>query len=355
MTAPKSSAGSLKKAKAKERALAKKMLSLHLQHEMLCFNEHNFITLMKEETELLFDWVSHIPLKNLVNADQVKEVIDRNVVQASVPGAVAEIAGEAANKLFTSSQHKSTTLNAFISRTQYEEFIDKLIELKEQRINGMDKLIDLPLYGELISGVLYKSITRYIYDNNLISKKIPGVSSLLKAGRNVVNKTVPKLGSGFEDSVRSYIVSSLDFILEESKTFLSESVTDEQLKISAMELWTIIEKKPISEFQQGMDSLDLSEFVALGYEFWLHFRKTSYFKHCYETIVDYFFDKYGDVELNELLEDLAITPERVMKEIEAFAPQILQSLRESDQLESMLTRHLERFYYSDAALDCLKH
>jgi len=353
MTKKKSDSTSTSAAKTPPKKQANKLLELHLKHELNNFKLENFIDLFKNESTILFDWIRQLPLNQFVSADQVKNVIQRNVVEENIPGAIAEIAGEAANRLFTSEYHQNSPLNALFSRSQYEELIDKLLELKEQRNNGLDKVIDLPIYGDLISGILFKSILRYIYESNLISKKIPGVSSMLKMGRNVVNKTAPKLGSGIEDSVKSFISDSLDFILDESKSFLENSVTDEQLKSSAMELWSILESKPLSEFQKGMDSLDLSEFVALGYDFWLQFRKSEYFKNSYETVVDYFFEKYGDKDFSELLDDINITPERVLIEVENFAPMALETLTKSGQLESILRRHLERFYHSEEALNCL--
>ena len=330
-----------------------KLLDLHVQHEMTALKPEVFIGWLQDEIDPLYDWLKTIDLNQMVTAQQIKTVIQNNVVDRDVPGAIAEIAGEAATSLFTSAQHKSTPLHGIITRSEFEGFVDKLIELKEQRRQGLDKIIDLPLYGDLISGVLYQAITRYIYESNIISKKVPGVSSMLKISKNMLNKAAPKLGNGIEESVKVYISNSLEFILDESKSFLNESVTDEQLKASALDLWDMIEDKTLGEFQQGMDSLDLSEFVVLGYEFWRDFRKTDYFKHCYETVVDYFFDKYGAVEFGVLLDDLNITPERIMKEAELFAPQVLETLIESGQLEGLVRRRLEGFYSSDAAIKCL--
>lgn len=333
---------------------AENLLELHIQHELQNFQADQVVAILRNESENIFNWLGDIKLQNLVTADQIKQVIHQNVVEEDVPGAIAEMAGEAADKLFNSKRHQKTQLNKIISKEQFEGFIDKLLELKEQRNNGIDKVIDLPIYGDLISGILYKAIIRYIVDSNLISKNIPGVSSMLKMGRSMVNKTVPKLGGGIEDSVRSYITDSLDFILDESKSFLEESVTEEELKASAMEVWSIIESKPLSEFQEGMNSLDLSEFVALGHDFWLQFRKSGYFRHCYKTVVDYFFRKYGKRPISELLDDLAITPERTMVEIERFAPHVLETLNEGEFLEGLIRRHLEKFYLSPAAINALE-
>jgi hypothetical protein len=334
--------------------LAHQLLELHLQHELAACNPDKLIEWAHDESATLFAWLQTTQLSQFVTAKQVKTVIKTNVVEDNIPGAIAEIAGEAATRLFTSTKHKKTTLKDIVSRAEYESFVDKFIELEEQRKQGLDKIIDLPLYGDLISGVVYQAITRYIYESNIFSKNVPGVSSMLKMSKSVFNKAAPKFGSGIEDSVKSYINDSLEFILDESKSFLNESVTDEQLKASALDLWDMIEDKTLGEFQQGMDSVDLSEFVVLGYEFWRHFRKSTYFKHAYETVVDYFFEKYGEVEFGVLFEDFMITPERAMREVELFAPLVLDTLIESGQLEGLIRRRLAAFYNSKAAQACIK-
>jgi len=333
--------------------LAHQLLELHLQHELAAFSPDKLIDWARNESSALFEWLQTTQLTQFVTAEQIKTVIKTNVVEDDLPGAIAEIAGEAATRLFTSAEHKRTALKDIISRAEYESFVDKLIELEEQRKQGLDKIIDLPLYGDLISGVVYQAITRYIYESNILSKKVPGVSSMLKMSKSVLKKAAPKLGSGIEDSVKSYITDSLEFILDESKTFLNESVTDEQLKASALDLWDMLEDKTLGDFQQGMDSLDLSEFVVLGYEFWRHFRTSDYFKHAYETVVDYFFEKYGTVEFGILLEDFIITPERAMKEVELFAPLVLNTLIDSGQLEGLIRRRLAAFYDSEAVQTCI--
>lgn len=330
------------------------LLELHIKHELQQLEGSKFLELCDQEIQFIFTELQSAQLTDIVQADQINKVIFDNVVEAPIPGAIAEIAGEAADALFNSKSHRNTKLKQIISKKSYIEFIDKALELKEQRKQGIDKIIDLPIYADLISGILYQSIVRYIYDNNMLSKNIPGVSSILKMGRNAVNKAAPKLGSGLEDSIRGYISDSLELILVESKAFLDESVSDEELKVSAIELWDVLENKKLAEFQEGMSSLDLSEFISLGYDFWLSFRKSKYFKHSYETIVTYFFDKYGNQPLQVLMDDLEITPERTLEYIQLFAPKALQALKETGLLEALIRRHYESFYNSDEIITLLE-
>ena len=322
----------------------------HVQHELKTLSGKKFETLIQSELNFLIASCASTKLSNWVEPQIIKDLIKDHVVTNSIPGSVAELAGIMSNNIFNSSFHKKTKLKDIISRAQFEELVDKALELKEQRTNGLDKLIDLPIYTDLISGILFQAITHYIYDNNLLSKNIPGMSSLLKAGKNLMEKRAPKLGSGIEDSVRSYIANSLELIITESKTFLSESVTDEELKDSAISLWENIESKSLADFQKGMDSLDLSEFISLGYNFWLTFRKSEYFRMCYEATVDIFYQEYGQVNLEELMEEFQITPEKILKESNRFSPLLIKGLKQSGYLEAAIRRHLEGFYTSKAAI-----
>ena len=329
------------------------LLELHLAHEMAMFETDSFVAWLRPELETHLALVREMPLSAFVSAEQIKSVIARNVVENEIPGAVAELAGDAATQLFSSDLHKNTPLDEIFPAKHFEEFVDKVLELPEQRKNGINHMIELPVYKDLISGVLYQAIIRYIYEENVLSKKVPGVSSMLKFGKQMLDKTAPKLEGAVEENVRAYIANNLVFILRESKAFLENSLTEEDIKASTMELWDTIEQKPMAEFQKGMDNIDLSEFVVLGYEFWKTFRTSLYFKESYELIVDYFFKVYGDCPLGTLLDDFMISSDQVMTEVEVFAPQVLTSLRENGQIELFLRRRLESFYFSKPALDCM--
>jgi len=333
--------------------LANTMLELHIQHEMKQFETAAFTEWFESELQNQYAQFCQLKLKTLVPAKQVKAVIKRNVVDNDIPGAVMEIAGDAAAALFSSEIHRTTQLRDILSAKQYEEFVDKLLDLSEQRKHAIEHFIELPVYRDLISGVLYQAILRYIYEENMFSKHVPGVSSMLKFGKRMVDKTAPKFEDAVEDNVRSYIVNNLAFLLRESKAFLESSLTEEDIKVSALELWDVIESSRLGDFQEGMDSVDLSEFVVLGYEFWLRFRKSDYFKRAYTLVVDHFYSAYGNAPLSELLEDLGVDPERMIQEVKAFAPDVLSALHKNGQLEGLIRRRLEGFYTSEAALTCL--
>ncbi|MFC3152874.1 hypothetical protein ACFOEK_17680 [Litoribrevibacter euphylliae] len=327
--------------------LANELLELHVQHEMATLTPDNFLAWLSDETTPVLDALSHIPLNQLLSEEQLNQIIHDQVVSHPIPGAIAEIAGDAATFLFKSDPHLDSRLKDIMTAKQFQGFVSKILELETQRHQIIHQIIDLPVYRSLISNVVYKAITRYLYEDNMLSKHVPGVSSMLKMSRNVMNKAAPKISGAMEESVKTYISNNLSLFQQESKTYLMESLSSEDLESSIMDFWDEVEDKTLRELQEGMDSIDLSEFVVLGYEFWLEFRESDYFAHCYQSVVHFLYQRYGDEPLATLFEDLEITEETVIERAQRLAPQLLTTLSNSGLLEAVIRRRLASFYESD--------
>ena len=308
---------------------------------------------LAEESETILDWLRSIKLNQLVTAKAVKAVIRRNVIDREIPDEVIETIIAATTCFVDSKKLKNTHLSEIISDGIYEGFVDEILELEQSQREFLARIIDLPIYKGLISGVLYQAIVNYIYEHNIVSKHVPGVTSLLKMSQRAVNFTAPKLSSAVEDNVKTYISNNLNFLLDESKLFLTESLTVEEMKSSAMDFLEMLDDETLGELQAGIDSDNVRGFVLLGFEFWLHFRETTYFRNACDLMVDFFFKKYGNNKLGILLDNFEITQQQIMDEAGAFAPRVLNTLKRSGQLEGLIRRRLGSFYSSSAALDYL--
>lgn len=332
------------------RALAERLLEMHVQHELESLKDQPLFDWVSQEVGALFTWAESVKLSQVVSATQIKATIKQNVVENEIPAAVAEIAGEATAHLTSAPLQTETPLKRIISRRQFEELLDKLIELRESRERSLEHLLELPVYRDLINGVVYKALVRYLTDNNLLARNVPGVSKMIRISKDFVSKRAPGLEGVVEDNVRQYISRNMGFLVRESKVVLNASLTDEQLRQSAMDIWDQLEDKPVKDFLQGMDNMDLFELVSLGYDFWLAFRKTPYFRHCYELVVDYIYEKYGNEPLSTLWEEFGLTNEAVLEESRRFLPRLLKACRREGHLEALVRRRLEPFYLSEAVL-----
>jgi hypothetical protein len=112
------------------------------------------------------------------------------------------------------------------------------------------------------------------------------------------------------------------------------------------EIWSSIAKTKLSEYFNEIDADDMEDFIIIGYDFWLNFRQTPYFKAIYTDLVNFFFEKYADRELDVILEDVGVTQKMVVNElIEAVSPGIETALS-IGYLEERIRSRLEDFYLS---------
>jgi hypothetical protein len=196
---------------------------------------------------------------------------------------------------------------------------------------------------------VYQGVVNYLYEDNVLTKSVPGVGSMMKFGKRMANRAVPGLDESFERRFKSWLSDSLPGLISRSEQFLNKSLTDDELRDSVMAVWVALEDHTIEELHEGLGDIQLQEFVVLGYEFWLQFRKTPYFEGCVDAVVTHLFELYGDRPLLDLLKELGVDRELVTAEIDGFVLPVIDVLREDGYLEALVRRRLAPFYASAAA------
>ncbi len=326
--------------------LIHQFLEAHVEHELNRFKDECYKQTIEEEVSAVFEWVKKIKLKDVITPEQILGIIRRNVVELPVAGGVTELAGEMSQKVLASRHNKKTSLEDIFARKQYDDIVDKVGSLEKARKDLIHRVVNSPVYSQQISEVLFTGIKEYLLAENIFAKKVPGVSSLIKVGKFAVNKTMHSLEVAIENKVKGYIESNLGNTIKRSERSLNEYFNKSQIVDAGEEIWESIAKTKLSEYFNTIESNDMEDFIIIGYDFWLHFRKTPYFKGIYTELVKYFFKKYGDRELDVILEDVGVTREMVIGElIEIVSPGIEKAL-EIGYLEERIRARLESFYLS---------
>lgn len=329
--------------------LIHQLTEAHIKHELDRFRDEGYKQTIEEEVSAVFEWVKKIKLKEVVTPEQILGIIHRNVVKLPVAGGVTELTGEMSQKVLASSQNKKTSLEDIFARKQYDDIVDKVGSLTAARNDVIHRIVTSSAYSQQISEVLYTGIKEYLLEENIIAKKVPGISSLIKVGKFAVNKTMHSLEVAIEKKVKSYIESNLESTIRRSEKSLINYFDETRIVDTGEEIWESIAETKLSEYFSAIDGNDMEDFIVIGYDFWLHFRKTKYFKGIYTELVKYFFKKYGDKELDVILEDIGVTREMVINElVEIIAPGIEKALS-IGYLEERIRARLEDFYLSKKA------
>ena len=329
--------------------VADALLEAHVKHELSALKGAKLRRFLKEEVEALFGYAGEVTLGRITTAEQVMGVIRRIVVNMELGTGIPELAADMATEVVNAPVQKTTTLNQIITREQATGFLEEALELKQQRERAISEIMAHPVYQELVSNLVYQGVVNYLYEDNVITKSVPGVGSMMKFGKRMANKAVPGLDESFERRFKAWLSDSLPGLISRSEQFLHKSLTDDELRDSVMAVWVSLEDRTIEELQEGLGDLQLQEFVVLGYEFWLQFRKTPYFEGCVEAVVNHLFELYADRPVLDLLDDVGVTQELVLAEIDGYAIPVIDVLRDEGYLEALVRRRLTPFYQSAAA------
>ena len=335
-------------------SLVDTLFEAHVKHEVAALKGAKLKKFLEQEVDELLGYAEKVPLGRLISPEQVMGVIKRIAVNMELDAGIPELAAEMATEVLNADMQSKTTLGEIITREQATGFLEEALELRQQRERVISEIMAHPVYQELVSNVVYHGLVNYLYEDNLITKSVPGVGSMMKFGKRMANRAVPGLDETFERRLKAWLSDSLPGLISRSEQFLHSALSDEELRDSVMAAWVSLEDRTIAELHEGLGDVQLQEFVVLGYEFWLQFRKTGYFENCARAVVSHLFDKYGERPLTDLLGDMGVSREVVMAEIDAYAIPVIDVLREEGYVEAVIRRRLAPFYKSAAARKILQ-
>ncbi|MDS1311628.1 hypothetical protein [Marinobacter xiaoshiensis] len=333
---------------------ASQLLELHVKHEVASLKGAKLRKFLNQEVGELLDHAGTITLNRIASEQQVMETIQRVVVDMELDAGIPELAGEMATEVLNASVQANTVLSDIITRDQATGFVEEMLELRQQRERIISEIMAHPVYQELVSNVVYQGIVNYLYEDNLITKTVPGVGSMMKFGKRMANKAVPGLDETFERRLKAWLSDSLPGLISRSEQFLQRALSDDEVRDTVMAAWIAVEDRTVDELREGLGDVELQAFVVLGYEFWLQFRKTDYFAGCTRAVVAHLFVKYGERPLTDLLGDLGVTREVIMAEVDAWAIPVIGLLQEEGYIEALVRRRLSAFYKSAAARKILE-
>lgn len=330
-------------------SLVDTLFEAHVKHEVAALKGAKLKKFLEQEVDELLGYAEKVPLGRLISPEQVMGVIKRIAVNMELDAGIPELAAEMAAEVLKAPVQADTTLGEILSREQASGFIEEALELRQQRERIISEIMAHPVYQELVSNVVYHGLVNYLYEDNLITRSVPGVGSVMKFGKKMANKAVPGLDETFERRIKAWLAESLPGLIVRSEQFLHRALTDDELRDSVMAAWVSLENQTIAELQDGLGEVELQEFVVLGYDFWLNFRKTAYFEGCARAVVEHLFAKYGDRPVMDLLNDIGVTREVIVTEIAELGLPVIDVLHKEGYMEALVRRRLGSFYKSAAA------
>lgn len=292
------------------------------------------------EAEAYCDLIENVSVQQLFPEKLVIGWIERNVLGYSPTDALREQAVMLIELGLNNPSHQQMPMRQLINRQIYDLMVERLVARPGLRREVIHSVLDSPLYTDLLSDVLYRSIADYLMSENPLARNVPGVSSLMKVGKGVIGR-IGSLESTVEQAIKSYIQRNIRSTVALSESLLVKALSDQNIRLFADQLWPRLEAY---ELGQATRHLEIQGMSYMAVVFWNQIRKTDFMKQQVGYLVQAWFKRSGERPAMDVLEELGITREQIVREVIAVGQPLITAWVRSGHIERRAREHLQRFF-----------
>lgn len=320
--------------------VAAQLLDAHAAHILSQLSGEALDATIDREAGAFLDWLDGRPVNALVDAGRVFELARTRVLDVDpTPALTAEIVA-IIKDLWNAPVNEQTYLHQIIEHKHWTAVVENIASRDRLRNDIIHTIVGNPVYGRLLSDVIYDAISDYMQHNPL-TKSVPGMSSLMKMGKGLVE------GAGGA-AVKGYLQKNIQAIVARSERTIQNALDGKQIHHVAEQLWHKLRPQPLSDVRKYFGEKDIDQLAAIAEEAWNHIRRTDYVRAQVRTGIDSWFSRNGSRKALELLADLGVSRDDLMAEIKTTARVIVGEMAASGFLESRIRAQLAEFYGSDA-------
>lgn len=326
------------------RATADMLLQAQLEFLLNELQGEPLTGLLATEAEAYCDLLEKVSVQQLFPESLVIGWVERNVLGYSPTDAMREQAVMIVELGLNNPSHQQMPMRQLINRQIYDMMVERVVARPALRKEVIHSVLTSPVYTGLLSDVLYRSIADYLMTENPLARNVPGVSSLMKVGKGVIGR-IGSLESTVEQAIKAYIKRNIRATIAFSESLLDKALSDNNLRGFADNLWPKLEAY---ELGQAARHLEIQGMSYMAVVFWNQIRQTDFMKQQVAYIVQAWYKQSGERPAMEVLEDLGITREQVVREVIAIGEPLISAWVQSGYIEKRAREHLQRFFDASA-------
>ena len=335
--------------------LAEKLLEAHVQYQLNAFGNANLEKNLRKDLNALYLWLGDVTIADVVSQEMCLEGIKRHLVEGPPPPKVIqELVKECGDKVYKYLKSNQVQVKDVLSKARMTQMTQRSEPRKKLRKKVIHAALNISLYADLISEVMYTSMKEFMLSENPLAKKIPAAGKLLKMGKNFVSQNFSGLEAGLEKNIKSFILRQIQDSIKQSEEFLNETLDSDFYEKLIEEVWQKVSKAKISSFMKVSGRPLVEETEPLIEGLFEDIRKNPITWELINEIVGHLYKKLGDRTVQSFLkEDLGWTQQRSVDEATQWVLPIFQKAIATGFIEERLRVHLEKFYQSPAATKIL--
>ena len=197
---------------------------------------------------------------------RVADVVDPVAVKAtghrlveSIVGSdiVEDMAVAVADAIYDMSAGDEYTLGDVVDREPVAALIEKIIAMHTLHDRVLDRFTESPVVATIASTFVNKIVHDFMATSRARAAKVPGVTTVLKAGRGAATKV-----RGDRTFLGDVAGRGAQYALRRTSNAIRDLIHDAPLHDAVMEFWDLHADEPVSGLREYLSQQELRDVVA---------------------------------------------------------------------------------------------
>jgi len=325
---------------------ASALLAAHRAHLLNQLSADHVNSTLTREINAFLDWSQTRPINAVVKLENIQRVAQHYVLEQAPTAALQAQILHLVKAAINSPINEKTYIHQLIEHKDYLAIVDKIASHEQLRADIIHTVVGNPVYAKLLSDIVYQALSDYLVNENPLAKKVPGVSSLMKMGKGLMESTGGN--AAIESALKSYLHKNTQKIVDISEKILIKTLDAKQIHHVADQLWHKVKGLPLSVAKQYINPQDIEFGVTTGVALWNHARHTSYAKEMLNELIAAWYDGFAHQDGVTLLASLNVTRDSLVQDILVFAQPVVADMLATGFIAERIDAQLSEFYTSEA-------
>lgn len=323
---------------------AKKILDAHVEFELARWTGESRDEQLTEEVAAAFAWLKTVRLNQLFTSAEIVEWCTRYSQEFEVTDQLLAMIGSAARSAYVAASKDDTRIGDLIPEASYDQVASAVLDMQELREMITTQVTTSEVYSRLMSHVVYQAIKSYLQEENLIARKVPGASTLMKMGQSAISTAAPKLEKAVDKQLTAFVNANIQDNIRDSKRYLDKVLDKEVLTVVTNEVWDTNAKSTVAEMTNMVPVDAIDEFTQAGRDAWLHLRTNEFLTSVLSRVVEDFLKQQGKRKVADILADAGVTPELATNVVIDLTGPVIDKAVADGYFEARIRARLEPFY-----------
>jgi len=325
---------------------SKAMLNAHVEFELKHWSGSEIDQSLAEETSAAYNWLGSVTVSQLVSDTGIGQTLTDVICDAPLGENVASLVGAAVRAAHAAGVNVETTLEEVVAREHYDDLAQTIIAMEEVRGEVLAQVTTSEVYSQLMAHVVYLGIKNYMQNENVIAKKVPGASALMRLGQNAVNSAAPKLEQSIDRQLTAFVNANIQDTIRDSRRYLEKVLDTEVLTTVADEIWATNAGTTVADGARLVPVESIEALVVTTWDACLVARSTPLFRDAVEAVIADFVDAHADQPITDLLAEAGIDERGINELAKQFVAPVIAKAVDDGFLEDRIRARLEAFYSS---------